>query len=290
MSEKILITGANGQLGRAVIAYLLPQVPQGTIAGLVRKGHTASDLAALGVDIREGDYFDQASLTKAMQGIDKVLLISSSDFNDRFGQHRNVIDAAHGAGVKHLYYTGVTIKDIKHSALNPLLADHFQTEDYIKSKGFTYTFLRNGLYAEVIPMFLGEQVLQTGVYFPAGSGSVAFVARQDLGEATANILASAGHDNKTYSLTSSQVYSFQDVADILTTLSGQTVGYYSPASEEYKAMLSQLGLPEPVVMMSVLFAEGMKNNDFNEADHTLETLLGRKQIDLQTFLKGVYGL
>lgn len=284
----ILVTGATGQLGGIVVENLLKNTAANEIAVLVRDENKAADLKAKGVEIRVGTYFDEASLAKALQGIDKLLLISSNDFNDRIGQHKNVVDAAKNAGVKHIFYTGVTMKDIETSPLKPLLADHYQTEDYIKASGLTYTFLQNSLYFEVVPMFVGAGVLETGIFFPAGEGKVAFAARQDLGEATATILSSEGHENKTYNLTGSEAYSFADIAAELSALTGKTVAYTSPEPAAFEGMLKQFGLPEGIVVMSVLFAAGIKNNDFSSPSGTLEQFLGRKTTDLKTFLHATY--
>ena len=288
--SNILVTGATGQLGSTIIAHLLDKMPANQITALVRDEKKATDLIEKGINIKIGDYFDKASLQTAMQGISKVLLISSSDFNDRLGQHKNVIDAAQQAGVNHIFYTGVSMKDIDVSPLKPLLADHYQIEDYIKASGMTYTFLQNSLYAEVIPMFIGANVLATGIYFPAGQGKVAFAVRKDLAEATANILASEGHDNKTYHLSANTATSFAEIAATLSELSGKTVNYISPEPADFEAMLKQIGLPDGIILMSVLFAAGIKNNDFDATDNTLENFLGRKQSDLKSYLKVAFNL
>lgn len=284
----ILVTGATGQLGAVVVANLLKTTPANEVAVLVRDENKAADLKAKGVEIRVGSYHDKVSLATALQGIEKVLLISSNDFNDRLGQHKNVVDAAKNAGAKHIFYTGVTMNNIEVSPLKPLLGDHYQTEDYIKESGLTYTFLQNSLYFEVIPMFVGAGVLETGIFFPAGDGKVAFAARQDLGEATATILSTEGHENKTYNLTGSEVYSFADVATELSALTGKTVAYTSPEPAAFEGMLKQFGLPEGIILMSVLFAAGIKNDDFNLPNSTLEQFLGRKTTDLKTFLHTTY--
>lgn len=288
--SSILITGATGHLGNMIVENLLNKISSSDISVLVRDEQKGEPFKAKGVNVKIGNYQDTASLEQAMLGIDKVLLVSSSDFNDRLRQHKNVIDAAKKAGVKHILYTGVTMKDIKNSPLKPLLEDHYQTEDYIKASGLTYTFLQNSLYFEVIPMFLGEKVLETGVFFPAGDGKVSFVFRKDLAEVTANILATEGHENKTYTLASTNAYSFAEVAAELSELSGTTVNYISPEADAFEDMLKQIGLPDGIVLMSVLFAAAIKNNDFNITDNTVERLLGRKQTDLKTYIKGAFSL
>lgn len=286
----ILVTGATGQLGQIVIEKLSEKISINQIAALVRDASKADHLIAKGVIVRVGDYQNDESLLAAFQGIDKLLLISSNDFNDRLGQHKNAIDAAVKAGVKHVFYTGVTMNNINSSPLKPLLEEHYLTEAYIKASGLSYTFLQNSLYAEVIPMFLGENVIETGVFFPAGEGKVAFALREDLGEATANILVSEGHENQTYNLTGSEVISFAEVAAILSELSEKAVSYINPESEVFEGTLKQFGLPEPIIQMSVMFAAGIKNNDFNKTYDSLERFLGRKPTNIRTYLKAVYKL
>lgn len=286
----ILVTGATGQLGQIVIEKLSEKIPTNQIAALVRDPAKAEQLKAKGVSVRVGDYHNGDSLLAAFQGVEKLLLISSNDFNDRLGQHKKAIDAAKKAGVKHVFYTGVTMNDINSSPLKPLLEEHYLTEDYLKASGLSYTFLQNSLYAEVIPMFLGENVVETGVFFPAGDGKVAYALREDLGEATANILLSEGHENQTYHLTGSETISFAEVAAALSELSGKEVSYINPENDVFEGALKQFGLPEPIIQMSVLFAAGIKNNDFNKTYGSLEKFLGRKPTDIKTYLKAAYKL
>lgn len=286
----ILITGATGHLGTAVVANLLKQVQANQISILVRDEVKGRFLKDKRINIKVGNYHDKESLLNAMVGIDKVLLISSSDFNDRLRQHKNVVDAAKKAGIAHIFYTGVAIKDINKSAVKPLLFDHFQTEEHIKASGLTYTFLRNNLYFETIPMFTGENVLDTGIFFPAGEGRVAFASRTDLGAVIATILGGDGHDNKTYSLSGSNTYSFKEIAEEMALLSKKAVTYISPEKQVYEDALRQMGLPEHVVHMSTLFATAIKNNDFDCSSDALEHFLGSKQGTLRNFLKAAFKL
>jgi NAD(P)H dehydrogenase (quinone) len=286
----ILVTGATGQLGKIVIEKLSEKIPTNQIAALVRDSSKAIHLIGQGINVKVGDYHNTESLEAAFQGVDKLLLISSNDFNDRLGQHKKVVDAAVKAGVKHVFYTGVTMNDINSSPLKPFLEDHYLTEDYIKASGLIFTFLENGLYSEVIPMFLGENVTETGVFFPAGEAKVVFASRIDLGEVIANILLGDGHENKTYNLTGEKAYSFEDIAIILSELSKKNVQYISPDPEVFEQTLKKFGLPEHIIQMSLGFALGMKNNDFDKSYDTLEKLLNRKPTDLKDFLKERYEL
>lgn len=284
----ILVTGASGQLGSQIVEHLLTTLPASEIAVLVRDEEKAKQLKEKGVRIRIGDYHQPASLVNAFENVDKLVLISSSDFNDRIGQHKNAIDAAKQTGVKHILYTGVSINDIQTSPLKGFLEDHFQTETYIKENGFIYTMLQHSLYLDVIPMFVGEQVLETGVFFPAGDGKVAYASRTELAEAIAKIVVSDAYDNMSLPLTNVENYSYADVAEILTEVSGKEVTYVSPIPEVYEETLKGFGLPEAIIQMSLGFAAGIKNNDFDATFPNLETILGRKPQTLKAYLQSVY--
>jgi NAD(P)H dehydrogenase (quinone) len=284
----ILVTGASGHLGQTVIAQLQKQFPSTAIAALVRSEEKGAALKAQGIQLRLADYHDTAALQTALQGVEKVVLISSSDFNGRLQQHKNVVDAAVLNGVKHIYYTGVAMNDINTSPLKPFLEDHFQTEAYIKECGLTYTFLQHSLYAEVVPLFIGEQALQTGVFFPAGEGEVAFATRADLAEAIALIVSSQGHDNKIYQMTNTETYSFATVAQYLSEINQSEVAYVSPEPEVFAETLRTYNVPEPIIGMSLGFAAGIKNNDFNQPSNQLAKILGRTPTSLKSFLAQVY--
>ncbi|MFN8438351.1 MAG: SDR family oxidoreductase [Cytophagales bacterium] len=281
----ILITGATGQLGSAIIKNLLETEHKSNLVALVRDTEKAKELADLGVKIKVGNYFDKESLDSAMKDIEKVLLISSSDFNNRLQQHKNVIDAAAQNNVKHIYYTGVHLKNIETSPLKPVLGDHFETEDYIKSKKINYTFLRNNLYMEVLPMFLGQNVKNTGIFLPAKDGKVNFVSREDLAKVTAKIIASENFIDPIYNLCGKKAYSFTEIAEILSHQNQSDIKYTSPEIETFTATLANFGVPEHLIHVTLAFAAGMSNQDFDVTDDTLDNILNNNSTSLENYLK-----
>jgi len=285
----ILVTGATGQLGSAVINQLLKTTTTDKFAALARDENKAKALKEKGVEVRIGDFDNLASMEKALQGVDKLLMISTAAPN-RAEQQSGVVDVAKKAGVKHIVYTGALIKDVNTAVLNNFMQSHFQTENHIKESGLTYTFLRNTMYMEVIPMWTGENVPETGIYLPAGSGKDAFALRRELGEATANVLVQSGHENKTYDLTGSTAYSFHDVASAFSELTGKNIAYVNIAAADYAEKLKQYGTPEFFVWMLGAFVEDLKNGQFEEVSTDLENLLGRKPATLKEALKEIYSL
>src|SRR5688572_1418122 len=209
----ILVTGATGQLGKATIDFLLKKISSKEIAALARDEKKAEDIKTKGVETRIGDYNDKASLVAAFKGIDKLFFVSSSDVANRLKQHKNIVDAAKESGVKHIIYTSFTRKnETDTSPLGILATSHIETDKMIKASGITYTIMLNGLYADVLPMFFGSNVLQTGIYLPAGNGKAGFVKREEIAEAAATILSTAGHVSKEYRIANTENYSMQDAA------------------------------------------------------------------------------
>ncbi|MFD0657422.1 NAD(P)H-binding protein [Thermocatellispora tengchongensis] len=141
----IVVTGATGHLGTLVVRGLAARVPAGEVVAAVRDPKKAEGLAALGVQVREADYDRPETLGPALEGAEKVLLISGSEPGRRVPQHRAVVEAAKAAGVRHLAYTGILGGP---ETDFPLADDHKGTEEVILASGLAYTFLRNGWYTE----------------------------------------------------------------------------------------------------------------------------------------------
>ncbi|RYY11330.1 MAG: SDR family oxidoreductase, partial [Cytophagaceae bacterium] len=282
----ILITGATGQLGRAILHTLVQKTAPSHLAALVREAGKAADLQAQGIDIRVGDYSDPASLDRAMQGVTKVLLISGGGSPDALQQHYNVVDAAQKAGVQCLAYTSRALKDPAALA-NTLMVRHFQTEDYIKASGLPYLLFRNILYMDVLPYYVGKDVRTTGLNLPGGQGRVPYALRSDLGEAIANALLTSPCANTTFVLTGREAYSFDDVAAGLTTVYGQPVPYTAVEPAALAAQMQAQGYPPFMFQHLLGFLTDIKNGQEADATSDLERLLGRPPITLQ---EGLFNL
>lgn len=287
----ILVTGATGQLGGAVIDFLLKKVQPSEVAALARNLDKAKPLVEKGVKVIEGNYDDPASLEKAFAGVDRLLFISSSEIAIRDKQHENVVATAKKTGVGQILYTSFTrTTDDESSPLNMLAATHIYTEKLIKESGLAYTFLRNSLYCDALPLFLGEKVLETGtVYFPGGEGKSPFASRLNMAEATANVLTSDGHENQAYPFVNAEDYSFGDLAGMLSEISGKTINYVSPSPEEYKEQMSQVGVPEPVIGLAIGLGLAMQQGITGSGNPTLGKLLGRAPDSPKVVLQAAYG-
>lgn len=286
----ILITGATGHFGRATIDFLLKKgISANNISALVRDVTKAEDLKTKHINLKIGDYNNYASMVEAFKGIDKLLLVSGSDVVNRGKQQINAVNAAKEAGVKHIIYTSFERKNETETSPVAFLAKpHIDTENQIKASGMAYTILKNNLYLDVLPMFFGKQVLETGIFIPAGDTKAAYALRNDMAEAAANILTSQGHENKEYSLSNSENISLQEMAQDLSAITGKQINYVSPPQEVYVDALTKANVPAEYIGMLSGFAEAIKQGEYSIEKADLENLLGRKPKSTKSFLKDVY--
>jgi NAD(P)H dehydrogenase (quinone) len=283
----ILITGANGHLGSATIDFLQKKNSNAKLKALVRSEEKGKDLKAKGVEIAIGEYTNYDSLVNAMKGVEALLLVSSSTMGDRYAQHANAIKAAKVNGVKHIVYTSV----LKANPNSKFLAgiDHYKTEEEIKISGMNYTIMRNTYYADFLPNIIGNAVESGAIYYSAGNGKVNFALRNEMAEANAVVLSDpSAHQNKIYEITSGSVYKFDEIASMLSEITGKQIKYVDIPVEALKENIMKFGMPKEVADLMGSIAESMKAGEFNFVDPTLEKLIGRKPTDLKDFLKNVY--
>lgn len=292
MMSKILVTGATGNLGSAVIDFLLAKTDSTKLAALTRTTDSASakSLKAKGVEVRVGDYDNYPTLVEAFKGIDKLYFVSGSDVMKRTQQHEKVLKASKEAGVKHVVYTSfVRNNETETSPIALVASAHIKTELWLKESGMDYTILKHNIYMDMLPMFLGDKLLENGLaYFPAGEGKIAFTLRQDMAEVASVILTTEGHTNKTYEITSDKASTMAEIATAISEVSGKKIAYVSPTNEEYIQTLSGAGVPIEYVGMFAGFAEAFKQGEFEKTNNIIEELLGRKPVSINQFVKKVY--
>jgi NAD(P)H dehydrogenase (quinone) len=266
----ITVTGATGQLGRLVLEGLLARVPATELSVVVRDPAKAAELAARGVTVRQADYTKPETLSRALAGTDKLLLISASEIGQRLAQHGNVIAAAKQAGVKLLVYTSMLSADTSGIGLAP---EHKGTEGMIRASGIPFVILRNGWYMEnySVPMALQHGALIGS----AGEGRIAAATRADYAAAAVAVLTGAGHEGKTYELTGDAGFTMKELAGEISRQSGKPVVYQDLPVEQYKGALLGFGLPEPA---AALFADadlGVARGELDVKGDDLRRLIGR---------------
>lgn len=269
----IAVTGATGQLGRLALAAL--KARGHAPVALVRDPGRAADL---GTEVRAFDYKATATLVPALTGVKTLVLISSSDFDDRLGQHRNVIAAAKAAGVGHILYTSILRAD---STPMLIAADHRATEAAIRESGLAHTFLRNGWYTENHTGSLGGAIAAGALIGSAGGGRFSSASRADYAEAIAAAVGD-GHAGKAYELAGDTSHSYADLAAEVSRLTGKTIPYNDLPAATYAGILQSFGLPEGLAAVladaDVQAVKGALHDD----SRTLSRLIGRPTTPWQT--------
>ncbi len=282
----IVVTGATGKLGHHVINELLKRVPTAQVVAAVRSIEKASDLARLGIQLREADYSKPATLAAAFAGAEKILLISSNELGQRITQHQAVIDAAIAANVKLIAYTSLLRADTSKLSL---AAEHLATENAIRRSGLPFVLLRNGWYLENHTESL-KHALQHGVILgAAGDGRFSSAARADYATAAAVVLTGQGHENKVYELAGDESYSLSELAAEVSKAAQTPVAYRNRPPNEYEAALLGLGLPAPVAAMLADSDAGAAIGELESNAHDLHDLLGRPTTTLASVVSQAIG-
>lgn len=213
----IAVTGATGKLGGRVARRLADTaVAQRLIVrDLARAPHLPHATAAA------ASYEDTDAARAALQNVRTLLMVSAPEGPDRVAQHRSLIDAAAAAGVEHVVY--ISFFGASPSATFTLARDHWHTEHHLRASGMDFTFLRDNIYADFFPDFIGDDgVLRA----PAGDGRVAGVAQDDVAEVASAILKQpAQHSGASYDLTGPQSLSLDEVVQTLRKVTGSDVQY-----------------------------------------------------------------
>lgn len=282
----IIVTGATGQLGRAIVEKLVARVGAAGVAATTRAPHEATDLAALGVQLRFGNFEDGEGLRHAFDGATQILMVSSNaraQGGDTLAQHRNAIDAARAVGARRIVYTSHMAASPS-SAFPPML-DHAATEEMLRESGVAWTSLRNGFYAASGVAMLGDAP-KTGTLETPADGPFSWAAHADLAEAAAVVLAEEGRfDGPTPPLTGAEALDFGDLAALATEL-GKPIQRTVLSDEDMQAKIAARGVSSRVVDMVMGLYVAARNREFATVDPTLEQLLGRRPIAMRAVMAG----
>ncbi|GGM16001.1 SDR family oxidoreductase [Dactylosporangium sucinum] len=252
----ITVTGATGHLGRLVLAELR-RAGRDDVVAAVRD--TSQDL---GVPSRLADYDRPETLD--FTGTDALLLISATDIERRFPQHRAVVDAAVRAGVGLIAYTSITEAD---TTAIPIAPSHKLTEEYIRASGLPFTFLRNNWYIENYTANLASTIEHGVLLGAAREGRIAAATRADFAAAAAAVLAGEGHANKIYELGGDHAFTLAEVAAAISARAGREVVYRDLPEDDYAQALIGFGVPEG-------FARALAASDAVIAEGGLDVVTG----------------
>ena len=292
---KIIVSGASGGFGHAAASKLLDMGCE--VIALTRSPDKVADLAARGAEVREADFDDLEGLTKAMEGGEKLLLISTLRVGTRVGQHHNAVKAASANGVKQIVYTSIVGGGIKeHPGVEQ--SDHYETERLIEQSGVGYTFLRNSLYADAVATAMAIPALASG-HKPenGGEGKVAMVARDDCVNVAVGVLTQDGHLNKAYDVTGPEAMTIHQACAMISEKAGKPIVVEDVDDEGMYRYFDSLGVARkasdikpdgPIPWASegmVTFGQSIREGFMDVVSDVVEKVTGKKPQSLDSVLE-----
>jgi NAD(P)H dehydrogenase (quinone) len=235
------VTGSTGHLGQLVVDALAKQRPASQIIALARDPAKARELNRAAGSVRAFDYDKPETLKSALEGISKLVLISSNAIGGRTPQHKAVIDAAKAAGVELIAYTGIL-----HGEKSPInfAREHTETERLLKQSGLRYVFLRNGWYIENYVPFL-KPALANGVFAAsAGNGRISAAGRVDYAEAAAqSLIQDDGSTERVFELAGDNAFKLSEFVAEASRQANKPIAYKNLPESDFAALLTKFGLP-----------------------------------------------
>jgi NAD(P)H dehydrogenase (quinone) len=278
-----LVTGAAGNLGALAVEALLDRgVAPGDIVATARDTDRLSGFAARGVVTRRLDYDDPASIDAALDGVHRLLLVSSSAVGQRVPQHRAVLEAAARTGVELVAYTSILAAD---STSLALAADHSATEQLLVELGLPHVLLRNGWYLENYTAQVPVHLEHGSVLGAAGTGRISAAARADYADAAAVALLADGSVGEVYELAGDESFTMAEYAATLAEHSGQEISYVDLPQGEYAAALESAGLPAAYADILADSDRGITVGDLHDTSGTLSALINRPTTPLADAVK-----
>ena len=276
---KIGVTGATGQLGRLIVGKLKDRVGPENIVALVRTLEKVRDKT---IEARQFNYDVPDNLTKSLEGIDCLMLVSASEVGKRKQQHENVIKAAQMAGVKWIVYTSLLHADISSISL---AGEHRATEAALKASGIEYTILRNGWYTENYTSSIPGSVKSGSFIGCAGEGKISSASREDFAEAAVVVLTSVNQQGKMYELAGDNHYTLKELAEEVSRQTGKDIHYQNLTESEYAAALIGFGLPDELAKAIAEYDTAASRNVLFDDGKQLSKLIGRPTTALSQSVK-----
>jgi NAD(P)H dehydrogenase (quinone) len=265
----IAVTGATGYVGGHTARFLAER--GAPLRLVVRDPARAPEL---GAEVRAASRygaFDE--MRAAFEGCDTVFLVPAEESLDRVEQHKTAVDAAAAAGARRIVY--LSFVDAAPDATFTLVRHHWETEEHIRASGLAFTFPRMNLYLDFIPNMVSDGVIAG----PAGDGRAAVVARRDVAEACAALLAGDGHDGRVYDITGREALSFAEIA----SLAGAT--YKDETLDEAWESRSVYGAPDWQVEAWISTYTAVAAGELERVSDDFARLTGHEPITLAEFLQ-----
>lgn len=271
------VTGATGRVGGGVAHRLAEAGVDQRM--MVRDPDRAPQLPR--AEVAVAGFGDAEAARAALEGVGTLFMVSAAETDDRVAQHRTFIDAAAAAGVERVVY--LSLVGAGRDATFTLARDHWATEEHIRASGLIWTFMRDNLYLDVLPMIAGDAGVIRG---PADGGRLAAVAIDDVADCVAAVLEQPdAHAHATYSLTGPEALTLAEIAATMTEVTGRAVRFENETVDEAYASRSEYGAPDWQVEAWVTTYTAIAAGEYAEVTGDVEQLASHLPRSLADVLK-----
>ncbi len=279
-TERILITGATGNVGSATLDNL--GTPDVSLRALVHDESTTQTMRHRGVEAVVGDFLEPDSLAPALEGVNTVLLITPIH-PKQVAQATNVIEAARDSG-NDPRIVRLSVAQASHEAPTRNSRQHAEIEEELISSGLRYTLLRPTTFMQNTLVTVRSVASEGKVYQPFEDGKLGMIDARDIGEVAAKVLTEEGHEGKTYTLTGPAAISFHDIAEMLSEVLGKKVDYIPISLAKAKETMLGIGLSEWKAEVLIEYARAHSQGYSNFTTEDIEQLTGHTATSYKEFL------
>ena len=299
---RYIVTGVDGQLGGRVAANMLKEAAADQLiftypfSERVPKAKI-EQWEKLGITVQEANYDQKSQMTEVFKAGKRLFFVSGVlNGPERVQQHKNVIEAAKDAGVKHITYTSFFGAN-REGYDQYVLPDHRATEKYLSESGIEYNIMRNTLYLEnyLINSVILANISDYKWVTNAGETAAAFIPKDDSGRVATALLLGKGEPNKDYDVTGNLITQ-REICEMIAEASGINYEYTPVDDEEFLKYLDSIHIPRetsgdyskspvPWCGNDMLTNEGgIRLGQMSIQTDTVEKLTGRKPLEAKDLI------
>ena len=273
----ILVTGAGGTVGSEVVNQLQPTGAQFRAA--YHSQSKADAARAKGIDAVLIDYDKPETLDAALQGIDKLFLLSSSNPS----QELKAIDAAKRAGVKHI--VKLSVIGAEEEAFS-FAKGHRAAEKAIEASGIAWTFLRPNGFMDNMHNYMGDTIRkQNAFYSSTGEAKIAHIDVRDIAAVAVKALTEPGHEGKSYTLTGPEAVTYGEIASKISAATGRTINYVNVSDADIKSGMTGSGAPEAYADAFLDLLRWYRTGDAARVSNEVKRITGRDPIAFEQYAR-----
>jgi uncharacterized protein YbjT (DUF2867 family) len=280
----ILLTGATGKTGGEAARALAAKGVKAR--ALVRNAEKAAELKAAGIELVMGDVTDAASVQKALQGVERLLVLLPNS-QRQLELEKQLVDLARKAGVRHI--VKMSSMEAMASAQTPIPQAHWASEQHIRQSGLAWTMIKPNFFMQNLLGSARSIKENKSFSLPLGNGKTAMSDTRDIGAVTAEALAGKGHEGQSYEITGPELITFVQVAERFSEVLGTRINYVAADPKAYLEILKRV-LPNEwhANAVSELFRE-IAHGGLEYTTDTFKKIMGREPISLTQFVRDHIG-